>query len=137
MPVFTVDQLLAAVPSTDDKHDDSCVGEIQSNISAPNAKAAICVAPDNDNYGANPSSSKLIPKEVSQFKKYPMILTLDKIAMPEATWISTRSDSSFFLNDGVEIQSKEATAIAHQRPQCYKFQPAFAMISGDETSGLL
>ena len=64
-----------------------------------------------------------------------MILTLDKIAMPEATWVSTRSDSSFFLNDGVPeiIQTKEAIA----QPQCYKFQPAFAMISSDETSGLL
>ena len=95
MPVFTVDQLLAAVPTqTEDcyKHDSS--GKIQSA-----SKNALVASDYEDNYGATKKGGRS-----SQFRKnYPLILTLDKIAMPEATWVSTRSDSSFFLNDGVEI----------------------------------
>ena len=47
-----------------------------------------------------------------------MILTIDKITMPEATWISTRSDSSFFLNDGIEIQTTTIGKTTTIAPQC-------------------
>ena len=88
-PIYTLDQLLAVtVPQ-------QINGEYDKIVTSQNSKTYTSPL------------TKMRRREMQTSKRFPMILTLDKIDMTEdVNWTSTRSDSSFFLNnksDGVEI----------------------------------
>ena len=82
MPKFAVDELLAAAPKNYNMTPQRYVFRTDCGDSTNKLLSSSATKP----------SENLLPR-----------ITFENIVMAEATWISTRSDSSFFQNDEVLV----------------------------------